>query len=1211
MKTKTQMNLAQRSYGMFMALLCSFLLIPLRGLAQNVTISPRNGSMICALTAGSPQTQLGFQNGAFATWRHNQLSLMMTGSNYKTLTTDGQLSEHSNHFITGDKCTYNPADPNATYSNYIAADWGGDNLSEGYITISLPKGYRFTGYTFHVSHDVSRFGTLDRINPNTTVYMSETDQTFTPNKKTIALQSHSTEVKNLTRTGNDMGNILYFKTHADRNGFYAVLFRYIELTFTADADAAISLLPGQQHTTGVSMVEIPFNTGKVDLGEIKQGSYQGATRVSYQYNDVQDMPANMLLYEEESVQDDVAYDGTNGKMAYQRPGSITTVSDYFKLAPTGTEGQQIYYLETPVSATNQNGTQNPVEVRLVGATLNYTTQASSTFYITHTDGGRKYYMGTNGRFTTTPVVWDMDAQGHVYSGNRYLSSETDYVSTTQSVSGATTFVKEGNSLKTTAGRYIKYYRYGSTRYGVYTANNTYNWANVYTALLEDNNAGGGTVASGATIYLYDKEGMNPQEIVVNGTGSLELTDINNDAIKIGVKKGDVALVNFTVKLQSLNPYIDQMTVVLNDTHNGKNLRMTQTFTADDFSVGGGKFNFYLPTDCIGDPVDITFEDLYSKYGDETYDGGSSNSRYNFVESQHYNAFTSDNIYNGRDEAASSVLESARIAADANIRTQVGTVGDRAFRFNNADKLATQTGYLEEYQFTRDKYANQTDPGPGSFIHASFNSSEVNASGTEKTFYVFTTDETRYNIAPTTATQHRLYAFYEMIVNVQCSSYDPIITFKPVYDNTCYADETGADRTDAFYGVEVTAPSHISNGLASDVAVYKAISEAIDAGGSNVPADMGKIIYLDMSKLNGVYHSSPIGTYDVANFKALKDKFSKNALVFLPINSSARYDNFAYAKKGEVAGSFQAANNIILTDKTPFYSPYNIQVDAANYATYTREITIPQNGKVTSATVILPFTLDLQAGTHTNRDGLCSFTVNQMNASNCLSLDQEATASASDYAGNAYFSPVSGSTTEANVPYMVQVTNAPTDAKVSFIATQYGSDVVATKGAMASDYTFMGETATGTMAGSNYSFTNYGSYSGKKLNKNGNIFYFSGNMYLNSKNLREHLQYVYVYPFRGYYQYTGGSGAKVMKSFNVLYGENGATTGITDIDEKADLAVMPGNGTLTFETAIDQQVRVFAVNGTMVNKLSLKAGDRRTIALPAGVYIVNRTKMIVK
>ena len=46
-----------------------------------------------------------------------------------------------------------------------------------------------------------------------------------------------------------------------------------------------------------------------------------------------------------------------------------------------------------------------------------------------------------------------------------------------------------------------------------------------------------------------------------------------------------------------------------------------------------------------------------------------------------------------------------------------------------------------------------------------------------------------------------------------------------------------------------------------------------------------------------------------------------------------------------------------------------------------------------------------------------------------------------------------------------------------------------------------------------------SYSGKKLDKTGNIFYFAKNMYLNSKNLLASLLYLYVYPFRSYYTYS--------------------------------------------------------------------------------------------
>ena len=114
--------------------------------AQNVTISTKNGNMIVAQT----QSDTGSSSGAFATWKHNQLSLTMTGSNSTTLTEDGQFASHANHFQPGSNCAFSQQaqHPETDYSSFIVAGWGtaGGTMPEGaYISISLPKGYRFTG----------------------------------------------------------------------------------------------------------------------------------------------------------------------------------------------------------------------------------------------------------------------------------------------------------------------------------------------------------------------------------------------------------------------------------------------------------------------------------------------------------------------------------------------------------------------------------------------------------------------------------------------------------------------------------------------------------------------------------------------------------------------------------------------------------------------------------------------------------------------------------------------------------------------------------------------------------------------------------------------------------------------------------------------------------------------------------------------------------
>lgn len=1189
--------------------------------AQNVTISPQNGSMICALTAGSPSTQYGFQVGAFATWRHNQLSLTMTASNDKDLTEDGQLKNHANHFMSGDKCTFNPAlTSNDNPSTWIDCGWGGSQTREGYFTIALPKGYRFTGYKFDLTHDVSSVGQGNAftITTNTNVSISETGSDFGTAIKTATLPGRSNTVVTFTRTGNDMGNILYFKTTAPQDGYFDLTFRYVELTFTADADSPIGILPSSQVSDGHSLIEVPFNTGKVDLGEIKQGSYQGAQRVSYQYNTVTDMPANMLLYEYESTKAGTALDGTEGLVAYDKEGSISTSGEYFKFAPSSGKAEQKYVLETPVSATQAGGVENPVQFRITEATIYYTTQGSGAFHIIATIDGTKYYLTNTGRFSTdVQTAWNIDESGHIYSGSDYIQATNGEVKIVPSANNATVYSIDNNTIR---------YRRNNGSYRYLKAHPNYEWdfsgiiptrvISYYDGYISDDNdyttasveeiTGDGS--EGATIYIYDKEGKTKETIEVSGSDSRTLYDLNNDAIIFGVKGGDEALINFSLKLQALNPYIDQMSVVLNDNVDNKNIRQTRTFTADDFSVGGGTFRFYLPTDCIHDYITITFEDLYSKYGDDTYDhtgeSGTNSSRYNFVKSQHNAQFTNDNIYNAKDEAGSDQKESERISKKENVRTQVGTVGNIAFRFNNADELSSSTGYLTEYPFTLSNYENQTNPGKGKFIIADFNSSQVDETLHNKTFYVFTTDETRYNIAPTTATQHRFYAFYAMKVEVICQDYAPEVKFEKIYDKTFNENGTGA-----FYGVKVSAPAGIDAPLASDVATFKAISNAITAGkddfdGTDVPTDLKQILYVDLSGLNGVYHSNETGDYALDNFNALKEKLARNALIFLPANSTDKFDNFAYAKKGEVAGSFQSANNIILTDKNPFYSPYTIQVDAANYAMYTRKVTKSTYAGVQYATIMMPFSIKLSDGAHSDdKYGVMSFL--QMNSENATADKYY------NYGPAVFFTKTSNTEVAPNTPFALKV-ESKGDSEDSFTLRQFGSNIVKTptKDALFSATTI---TSTGNLTDSegahSYTFSHVGTFSGAKVNRTPTIFYFANNGYYSSADLNAQYKTVDVYPFRSVYQVTGGL-AKVAHMMFVE-GENpNMATGITDVD-KVFTGVTTGNGFISITSDADATYHIRSVSGQSIDALNLKAGETRMVNVPAGIYLVNGLKVLVK
>lgn len=1209
--------------------------------AQNVTISPQNGSMICSDASGQ-----GTSGGAFAMWRHEQLALTMIASGSTDLTDDGILRNHRNWFNTCNGCTFRYTISADVKKTYIDCGWQDEN---GYYTISLPKGYRFTGYRFELSHDITDTGQGFTTTTNTSVAWSETDSSFGNAIKSVTLpkvpgnySSDPVEVYVLSRTGDDMGNVLYFKATTANDGwdtqYYDLTFRHIELTFAADSDTPIDIVPSTQVSTGRSLLEVPFNTGKVDLGEVTSRDIENyGNRISYSLNNFKDLKANMLLYEYDSTKSGKGFDGTIGDVAFNQDGSITTSGIYFRFAPdkitdTSKPNEVKYVLETPVSAIQKGDAQtgdieNPVQFRITGATINYTNVVEKTFHITCVINGNTYYLGTNGRFTTNQqTVWMQDSEGRIHCGSSYLQG-TDGVVSTGPVSGADVYnITSNNTI-----------RYGTTnRYLKAHANYTFTWegwqfshySGHITNNSDDRTAGikeiAGAETSNATIYVYDKEGKNPKEITISGTGSEPIYGLNNDAIIFGVKGDDVAFLNFQVELQALNPYIDQMTVALNvKKDDGTNVTMTRPFTSDDFSVGGDTFEFYLPTELGGRPVNITFEDLYSKYGDETYDHISStdhsSSRYNFVKSQHHEAFGSDNIYNNKEEAASSTPESARIDADEMVRTKVGTVGDQAFVFNNAKELSSNEGYLREFPFTVYNYEHQNNnqylrnkPTNGQFISASFTKEEVNASGKTKTFYVFTTDETRYNIAPTTATQHRAYAFYKMVVLVQVGIYEPVVTFDPIYTNAFYQDANGNNTTGDFYGVTITGPSDIENPLASDVAINKAIQNKIKenkptATDAQIAAEMKKILYLDASELSGVYHttaSTADASYAVASFNALKDKFDVNALVFLPVDATDKYNNFAYAKKGEVK-SFQSANNIILTDKHPFYSPYDIQVDAANYAMYTRKVTKSTYKPVVYATVMMPFSITLTDGQHVDSDyGTMSFL--QMNTEKATINNYY------DYGPAVFFTKTKNTEIAPNTPFALKVEDKG-NSEDSFTLRQYGSNIVKTP---TKDALFSAEviTSTGNLKDKegiehSYKFSHVGTFSGAKVAKSPTIFYFANNGYYSSADLNAQYKTVDVYPFRSVYQITGG-GAKV--GFLMLVeGENPEmTTGISDVD-KVFTGVTTGNGYITITSDADTTYRIRSVSGQSIDALNLKAGESRTVYVPAGIYLVNGLKVLVK
>ena len=1201
--------------------------------AQNVTISPTSGSLLAALTYDG---EVGAQDGWSAMWRHEQLPLTFTVGDYGDLTDGGELTTPG-----GDLGEYN--------GRLIV---GSGSTVDTYMALSLPKGYRITGYKIVVLNDCNGKTILDTRHGNIAKTLYETNNDFNTSNylaKTDRMPgTNDTKEYVIERNSvseDDMGNHLYFRMTHETNGFYAVTIKSFEVWFTAEGTFPVEVKPSEMGQAR-SVVTSPFLTSKIDVGDMKVETMDNGNKFFvYDYKNVRDLTGYNTIYQSDAVANGVPAEVSEAKTIY--PVHVDDKDLY-------AFGNNTYFIEPPVMVHTQTGLEAPVGYRIVGARFNCLwgtatsgdSQTQTSYYITYTYNGTPYYLNDQLHFTTNKFGWQRDSNGNLYvTTGRYLScggNANNYRPITWSTEADSRFNlkidSDGNIYYRTGNGnyfYLEFYdqnrnvgtgvtpimaRYNSNYYSSnYLATSTYETT---TETIPAFNPGA------YTLKVYDKEGNYEEDsegkptkglkAVVNSKsdagGILELDKLNNDAVKFQISGlpddgSKQALVSITLLLEALDPYIDKMDLVCHDPDN--QLELAQSFTANDFSVSGGAFNFYIPKDYEDTELTFTFRDLYSKYGDNTYYTGTAdqkdgNARYSFV--------TSDYFFpvNGKDNGG---LYDDAYDPDASYTSKIltSTAGNIRFKFNNAEDLGnnqTGTGYLEETPFSVKDYLGSKDPDgttkKGAFIDCKLKASDdAQKSGT---YFVFTADETRYNIAPTTAWQHRSYAFYRMDITLVAKNYTPDLTWKKLYNNTFYTDDSNAILKKSMWGVEVATKDE-NNKKVTGYLTVKNILDAIDAdieNTSKVTAEgTDQILYIDGSELYSILNTKQKKLVD------LKTNLGTNALVFLPANTTSTLDNFAYKT---TSGSFRAGKDIVITDKRPFFSPYDIQVDPANWAKYDRQITYTGYNPIKHATIVLPFTIDVDknSGIHHNEDNDgVDFTLATMNETNNKLVKKDG--SNYDYFADVYFTTLK-ETSQANIPYIVTLESAGEDA---FKAHCKGSLVKATT----DNGVFEGETASGEFEGAKYTFTNTGTYTGKEVGdetKGGaaaaeeKVFYFGNNYFLDSKTLKAPKS-VKILPFRSFYEYKATGNAK-MSRFYIAFGENpnmGDTNGITDVQRDADLAVIPGKGIITLIARAEKDVTIHAVSGITVDKCSLNAGETRTVSVPAGVYVINGVKMVVK
>ena len=1179
---------------------CITALSALPAYGQDVTISPSSGHLIAGLTYSG---EVGFEQGWSSLWRHNQLPLTLHVSDKKDLTSSGVLKDPAGN-ISLDKS-----------QNLYVVD-GGASVST-LMSLSLPKGFRFTGYRIVLLNNINGKTINSANHASMSKRLYETGSTFDYNSPlaATAIMGSTNETKDYviertSKTASDMTNNLYFYFWHEKNGFYGATIKSIELYFTAESEFQAEGVPGAPDeiiSDGVNMVGSEFTTGKLDLGTIQPNTKNGKTYYSYDYQNVVDLTAKNWLYQEEAVTTDKKLPETAGS------GNIQVLSNDDKLYYA--LGNGTYYIETPTETKNQNGKSIPLGYRITGAqikahygtaagssTVSFDSKTGTISYTTSGWRGNTYYLQTDGTWDTRPdVQWTLTKTNKLQSGNYYLTVQkytsngrTSYIANrTTDINAASAFNIINSQVKY-GDLYLSYY---SSKYKAMFYSDNGKAATWKAQQASVTNPAYKPSNFKLELFGTKKDNVERTEDVSssNTDATLSVSGLNNDAVKFtisGLADGAKALITYNLTMEQLNPFINTLDIVC---HSKKmeGQTITQQFTSNDFQVAGGAFHFYVPTAFAdeSDKCTFTFENLTSKYMDPTYGHGTNgNGRNYFVKSAYYNKYGDGMQYTATgDEDASTKVSTAWCA-------------NQPFKYNNAHELANDNvsataTTLEEYPYSEARYTASDGSGTTTGKQGTFTDNiKLAVNDPAKDCYLTTGDETRYNIAPTTAMEHRYYAFYLMKIDLDVKEYDAYCRMKKLYDATCYE----GDLEKPMYGGTFEAyDKETGQQIPSDQA-FLSVSMMVDALMAAEKRDgftADQVLYLDYTNLYSVLVESK------ENMAAMKAKLNPNCLIFFPQRTVYNEDNYVSKTQN---GDYRACKNIIITDKQPFYSPYKITVPAENYASYSRKITTQMNGKATLATLVLPFSIELSEGVHRNNNS--SFTLYQMVSDNCLSTNSDTGGEGTNYKDMAHFSRVDAQRTTANTPYMVEVGKGSADDNTSFEILQYGSDISATPDDMQKDYTFVGETATGTIDNSPYTFTNYGSYSGKKLAKNTGWFYFAQNKFYNSKNLSG--EYLYMYPFRAYFAYTNGGSAKDMDGFEVSFDEP-TSIGFTPTVSDDGLNIKGGHGRLTLYASSETPVSIASASGVLVWRATVEPNQPQAVTLPSGLYIVNGKKVIIR
>lgn len=1245
--------------------------------AQQVTISPQSGKIISAQTSNtSGATEGGYAAGFGAMWKHNQLPLTFSVSDNPQFSPEGVFSNH-----TCDIYAYSRTG-NASDERIIQIA----GLYDVYSNISLPRGFRITKYEIIIKNNLTvaqdgivvgnsagqawtgtplvlrhlvdwKFGEVAKASvPNA---QTKTEPTWLGTPITIAKNAPVNDTHYTLSRGNgttdNLGSDLFFCFHGNgKSRLAAITIESIKIWFAPDDAFKVSLSSEGNTSEKVSLVDNYFNIGRLDIGSVKPRKKDTKTFYAYNQSNLSDAMASVKLYQEDAVENGT-WKSENGKKTIS---SMRIDDTSWMSFMNGT-----YYAEAPTSVDMRTdvGTSytNPVGYRITGAKFTVspgkkqTSTLASGFYISSTDDSRNtYYLNlfsTGLTWSNSPsTIWSQDYYGRIYtkmsSYYYYLYNNNNTVEYRTSAGTYWRWLSDGSLVDA----YSKYYvrKKGNSTIVRY-------WSEANTSLVKRSSTKTSYTPQSYTMKIYGKNGEDVVKTLnVSATGgdqTFELKDLNNDAVKFSIsdlpattEANNPALMNVELSLEPLNPYISTVDVVGKGKYGEE---ITRTMTSSDFKLGGEIFTYKVPKGFANpENVQFDFRNLKSKYADDTYanctNSPKGNSRYNFVASAYYN-LVNDDLY------ANKATVEGHTYAD---KIHVETVGNIPYQFNNMSELhntnsSTETRYLTEQLFSKEAYAKMKGdvvvyengtPITENNVPATFSADYAKLKDLErKNMYLFTTDETRYNIAPTTKEMHRAFAYYRTTIELQMSDYSPKVIWKKIYDKTdYYKSSSDKDNTEAMYGaiIATTEDAGYDNSLRNagtstaeaSVETYgyltlnqikTAMENALSSTDANAPKSLSQVLYVDNSKLYSIVANSATETSPLS-MTSFKQDLATNAIVYLPFRATTQMTTHNVGINDTYGSTnFTSTQNFLLEDRNPFFAPYDIQLSAGNYATYKRKYTQKGKGTIAYSTIVLPYSLSVNSeGLHDGGNGeLSKFKVYTMKA-NGFSYDGSPERPGFDYnSPTAIFSSVTNNT-EPNTPYLVSLPYDASNVTV-FESRQDGALIKATP--THDDKGFVKGTAIASLFnGAASNLTNYYTYSGSQIKNNGSgdkVFYFSINKFLAVKNSKNPI--IYVYPFRSVYEFGSTSQALVRSliMFNIALDENiGTTTGVSSlVEEKATLAIVTAPGNIIATASADTHLTICSVSGQMITNIMIKSGEILSFAVPSGLYVVNGQKIIVK